>query len=220
MEIHKTTTRIHPLIAGAAVSVILVSLVGVAAITGILPSSHGTGAPTATLSSPLASPSTGVPANQQAQALSIPTAQPPQSAPRTAPIQMAQAQPAVQYNEPLPAAPARQICKNCGKVESVRIVHHQAKPSGVGAVAGAVLGGVLGNQVGGGSGRSLATVAGAVGGGYAGNEIEKRSNTTASYQVRVRMADGRVRYFTFAAQPGWAAGDQVRVVKGRLTSIG
>lgn len=39
------TTRVHPLVAGAAVSVILVSLLGVAAITGVLPSSHGTIAP-------------------------------------------------------------------------------------------------------------------------------------------------------------------------------
>ena len=35
------TRRIHPLIAVAAVSITLVSLLGVAAITGVLPSSHG-----------------------------------------------------------------------------------------------------------------------------------------------------------------------------------
>lgn len=41
MEAIKTTTnRIHPLMAGAAVSVIVVSLAGAAAITGILPSSN------------------------------------------------------------------------------------------------------------------------------------------------------------------------------------
>ncbi len=100
----------------------------------------------------------------------------------------------------------------------MRIVQHQAKPTGIGVVAGAVLGGVLGNQVGGGNGRSLATVAGAVGGGYAGNEIEKRSNTTSSYQVQVRMEDGRVRHFSYSSQPGWHAGDRVRVVNGHLTS--
>lgn len=42
METIKTaTSRIHPLMAAAAVSVILVSLAGTAAITGMLPSSHG-----------------------------------------------------------------------------------------------------------------------------------------------------------------------------------
>ena len=41
MEAIKTTTnRIHPLMAAAAASIIVVSLVGVAAITGVLPSSH------------------------------------------------------------------------------------------------------------------------------------------------------------------------------------
>lgn len=40
-----TPSRIHPLMAGAAASVILVSLLGVAAITGVIPSSHGTVAP-------------------------------------------------------------------------------------------------------------------------------------------------------------------------------
>src|SRR6476661_2868431 len=40
-----TAKRIHPLVATAAASVVLVSLVGVAAITGLLPSSNGSPAP-------------------------------------------------------------------------------------------------------------------------------------------------------------------------------
>lgn len=43
----------------------------------------------------------------------------------------------------------------------------------VGTIAGAVIGGVIGHQVGGGTGRDIATVAGAAGGGYAGNRIQK-----------------------------------------------
>lgn len=43
----------------------------------------------------------------------------------------------------------------------------------LGTIAGAVVGGVIGHQVGGGTGRDLATVAGAAGGGYAGNRIQK-----------------------------------------------
>ena len=46
MEPIKTTTRIHPLVATAAASVILVSLVGTAAITGMIPSSKAVPAPT------------------------------------------------------------------------------------------------------------------------------------------------------------------------------
>ena len=41
-DITTTNNRIHPLLATAAVSLILVSLVGVAAITGALPTSHST----------------------------------------------------------------------------------------------------------------------------------------------------------------------------------
>jgi uncharacterized protein YcfJ len=46
---------------------------------------------------------------------------------------------------------------------------HQA----LGTIAGAVIGGVIGHQIGGGSGRDIATVAGAAGGGYAGNRVQK-----------------------------------------------
>src|SRR5690349_4023090 len=41
MQTVQTTSKIHPLMAGAAASVMLVSLVGVAAMTGLLPDSHG-----------------------------------------------------------------------------------------------------------------------------------------------------------------------------------
>lgn len=79
----------------------------------------------------------------------------------------------------------------------------------IGTVAGAVVGGVLGHQIGGGTGRDLATVAGAAGGGYAGNRIQKNlqerntyttteqkcatayetSEKTAGYEVRYRLGD-------------------------------
>jgi hypothetical protein len=48
MEAIKTTTnRIHPLMAAAAASVIIVSLAGTAAITGVLPSSNSAPSPQA-----------------------------------------------------------------------------------------------------------------------------------------------------------------------------
>jgi len=216
MEADKTLNRIHPLIAAAAVSVILLSAVGVAAITGIIPVSHGATAPIA-----ITSPGT-VRDNRAATDNLIDAPAQPVAASTTqyreTPPLIAQAEAPQQYSRPQQVTPAQPICKSCGKIESVRIVHHQARPSGIGVVAGAVLGGVLGNQVGGGNGRSLATVAGAVGGGYAGNEIEKRSHVTTSYQVRVRMEGGHIRHFTYAAEPNWRAGDHVRVTNGRLTS--
>jgi uncharacterized protein YcfJ len=57
----------------------------------------------------------------------------------------------------------------------------------LGSVAGAVVGGVLGHQIGGGTGRDIATVAGAAGGGYAGNRIQKNAqdkNTVATTEQK------------------------------------
>jgi uncharacterized protein YcfJ len=52
-----------------------------------------------------------------------------------------------------------------------------------GALAGALIGGVLGHQVGGGSGKDLATVGGAVAGGVIGSNVG-RDNNYASRDVR------------------------------------
>lgn len=217
-----TPKRIHPLVAGAAVSVMLVSLTGVAAITGLLPNSHSSAAPGSAM--PVAT-SVGAAANaaspaalvepKSEQEAPVPKAkvsapEKHSSAPRRAPHMTAQSS----------VAQGPAICHSCGRIESVQAIQHAAQPSGVGMVAGAVLGGVLGNQVGGGSGRKIATVAGAVGGGYAGNEIEKNSRSTTSYQVRVRMEDGEIRTFPYAQQPGWSAGDRVRIIDGHLAARG
>jgi len=229
MDTTPSNKRIHPLMAAAAVSVVLVSLIGVAAITGILPNSHSTGTPVAAMAPLAATSSSPMPLSPETKPMSDtapvatenmeqPVAVPAKphhhprvaeerSAPRGEPARVAAAEP-------------RQICYDCGTVESVQAIQHAAQPSGIGAVAGAVLGGVLGNQVGGGDGRKLATVAGAVGGGFAGNEVEKRTHTTTTYQVRVRMEDGSVRSFPQASPSGWRAGDRVRVVNGALTSQG
>ena len=52
METNKQSKRIHPLIAGAAVSVMVASLTGVAAMTGLLPNSHGEGKAVAEVAQP------------------------------------------------------------------------------------------------------------------------------------------------------------------------
>ena len=231
MEIVKTPNRIHPLVAAAAVSVMLVSLVGVAAITGILPNSHSTATP-ATLAAPLdttaasaagtaGSTNAAPAANSGSNSPPAPTkeARAPSHTPSAHVAPTRRSQPRAVYSDDSTPAQAS-VCASCGRVESVHTVQEQAKPSGLGIAAGAVLGGVLGNQVGGGNGRTLATVAGAVGGGYAGNEVEKRSRATTSYQVRVRMDDGSTRTFPYTGQPDWSAGDRVRVVNGTLAARG
>ena len=130
----------------------------------------------------------------------------PRPAPRTTvtpkPVQLAAAEP--------------KWCGNCGNVESVRAIKHRAQGSGLGAAGGAVIGGLLGNQVGGGTGRQLATVAGAVGGAVVGNQVEGNMKATTTYEIRVRLDDGTLRTFNQSSAPQWSSGDRVRIVKGRL----
>jgi outer membrane lipoprotein SlyB len=205
------TSRIHPLVAGAAISVMLVCLVGVAAITGIIPGAHSTATPAAVVSPSATTAAVSTPATEtkvaakEAEPAKRPVAKQTQakaSAPRTQVAQSTQAA----------------VCSNCGRVESVDAIKQKGEASGVGVVGGAVVGGLLGNQIGGGNGKTLATVAGAVGGGYAGNEIEKHARSTTTYNVRVRMDDGSVRTFPYTSQPGFNAGDRVKVINGTLAS--
>lgn len=51
----------------------------------------------------------------------------------------------------------------------------------LGTGIGALVGGVVGHQIGGGSGKTLATVAGAAGGGYAGNQIQQKVQQNDTY---------------------------------------
>ena len=55
-----------------------------------------------------------------------------------------------------------------------------------GTAIGAVVGGLLGNQIGGGSGKTVATVAGAVGGGYAGNKVQGNMQDKDTYTTTER----------------------------------
>ncbi len=217
MEIKNNSNRIHPLIAAAAIAVLLACVVGIAAMTGMLPNSNSSTnrAEVAALEREAelkAAEEKAAAAEAEAKAAAERAAQLRKEEER----RVAASKPAPRVDE----KPAKQVaaasCSNCGRVESVRAVQTAAKPSGVGVVGGAVVGGLLGNQVGGGSGRTLATVAGAVGGGYAGNEIEKRTRTATTYEVRVRMEDGHVRTFPYNGQPPWSTGDRVRVVDGYL----
>jgi outer membrane lipoprotein SlyB len=228
MDTNNKPRRLHPLVAGAAISVMLASLTGVAAMTGLLPNSHSENKAAAEAAQPQTTQSTqakpaavaktpkaasseklasreedGVPASRQQPVASRSSQQSGHAAPDYAQDMVRVAEPA-------------RACSNCGRVESVHAVQTAADPSGIGVVGGAVVGGLLGNQVGGGNGKTLATIAGAVGGGYAGNEVEKRTRTATTHQVRVRMENGQVRNFPYNNQPPWHQGDRVRVVDGYL----
>jgi outer membrane lipoprotein SlyB len=77
---------------------------------------------------------------------------------------------------------------------------------------------VVGNQFGSGGGRTAMTLLGALGGGLAGNSVEKHIRSTTSYSVRVRMEDGKTRYFTYHEAPPFQQGQHVRVENGTLVA--
>jgi outer membrane lipoprotein SlyB len=100
-----------------------------------------------------------------------------------------------------------------GTVVSIRLAKSApaADTSGIGAVIGAVTGAILGNQVGGGTGRTVATIVGGVSGAWAGNEVEKRfaDNPNAHYETTIRFDDGTTRTITTKGAPRWKEGTRV-----------
>ena len=197
---------LHPLVAAAAISIIVLAAVGVGVLTGLLPSPLAKSAPTQEVAE--------APASTGGRDFGKAAAHAP------APARQAAARPASRsapvYREP--ARPVAATCGNCGTVESVRALQVQGQGTGLGAVGGGVVGGVVGNQFGGGSGRTALTVLGALGGAYAGNEVEKRVRSSTQYEMTVRMDDGSVRTFHSASAYPWRSGDPVRVVNGSVVS--
>ena len=115
------------------------------------------------------------------------------------------------------APSALAACPECGTVTDVKTVKKEGEGSGAGAVAGGVLGGVIGHQIGSGRGNTAATIVGAGAGAYAGHQVEKNQKTTTSYQVVVKMEDGKSRTFNFSKETSYRVGDKIKVVEGKLT---
>jgi outer membrane lipoprotein SlyB len=223
--------RIHPLVAGAAVAVIIASLAATAAVTGLFPKASSSGAQTDQTQAAQVTTQPGVvdsaaPVNGPAQPQRLAPQQAPQQAQQPAPepappqqqqyAQQQQAQPAPQYAQQPPPSPA--YCSTCGTVVAISAVRQEGHGTGIGAVGGAVAGGVVGNQFGAGGGRTAMTLLGALGGGLAGNSVEKHIRSSTSYSVRVRMENGKTRYFTYHEAPPFQQGQRVRVENGTLAA--
>lgn len=191
---------LYPLIVVASIAVIVFSIVGVATMTGYMPSAL----------SQKSDPAVQPVADKPAEAAKPST---------KAAEKRASARPSGERSAP-PSAPPRDACADCGTIQSVRAHEVQGQGSGAGVIGGAVLGGVLGHQVGSGRGQDLATVAGAIGGGLAGNEIEKNARKSVRYEIEVRMDNGSVRTLTQAAPPQAGVGDRVRVENGVIVARG
>ena len=180
---HTRPKLLYPSLVIAAISVTAFSLLGIAALTGTLPSAHSASAEAGP-----ARVASGAPDDVAGTARAGSSA-------------------------PVSAAP----CANCGTVLSIRQVETKGSGTGIGAVAGGLAGAFLGNGIGQGNGRTAMTLLGAGGGAYAGNEIEKNTHKTTSYQISVRMEDGRVRHIYQRDPPAVSVGDHVRISNGVIT---
>lgn len=210
------TRKINPLVALAAVSVTLFSLVGIAVMTGVMPNSFSKNSESSLQTAAPMAAETDSKAKTKTTADATPAPVQKEKTPVKRPAQVASAQTAAAPQEPAKTAAA--VCTTCGTVTSVDAIKQQGEGSGLGAVAGGVVGGLLGNQVGGGTGKKIATVAGVAGGAYAGHQAEKHIKATVRYDVNVKMEDGSMRTFSYDTQPAFQSGSKVRVVNGSLTA--
>lgn len=236
--------RLHPLVATAAVSVIVLSTVAVASLLGWIPTpwAEPTGqppvheaqvqaeaeaqaqqggaepdsAPDAAAEAGSASPAAQAAASAQGRA------EAQSSAPASAKSASASQSSSSQSSAASKSSASSAACANCGVVETIRTVQVPQKNEGynvVGTVAGGVVGGVVGHQFGGGSGKDALTVLGAVGGALAGHEIERnirQQQTVTHYELTVRMDNGSKRTFRSSQPFAYASGDHVRVENDQL----
>ncbi|SEK99490.1 outer membrane lipoprotein SlyB [Pseudoxanthomonas sp. GM95] len=119
------------------------------------------------------------------------------------------------------SAPQSRYCADCGIVTRIdAVASNRAAPTGTGAVLGGIVGAVAGRQIskdtGGSKGnKNVAAVGGAVAGAVAGNAIQNRV-TGDTYDVTVRMDDGRSVIINQRDLAGVRENTYVRVVNGRV----
>ncbi len=118
------------------------------------------------------------------------------------------------------SAPQQQ-CVDCGVVTRI---DHRARggttPNATGAVLGGIVGAVAARELADrntdSEGRkNTATAAGAVGGAVAGNAIQNRVQSQSTYDVHVRLDDGRMTVVSQNDLGGIREGSYVRVNNGR-----
>ena len=126
-----------------------------------------------------------------------------------------------------PASSNTASCYDCGTVTRIEVISTgstSSVPNATGAVLGGIVGAAAGRELAGDNNkgrRNTATVAGAVAGAVAGNAIQNRvqanNGTGGSYNVYVRMNDGRTTVVTQNDLGGIREGSYVRVYNGRAS---
>lgn len=107
-------------------------------------------------------------------------------------------------------------CYDCGTV--TRIEQGSRVPTQTGAVVGGIVGAIAGREIAkdrtDSSGRqNAATIGGAAAGAVAGNAIQNR--TAMSYNIHVRMQDGRQTVVSQGSLDGIREGSYVQIRNGR-----
>ena len=116
---------------------------------------------------------------------------------------------------------SRVSCADCGNVTRIdAIASGRSAPAATGAILGGSVGAVAGpeisDQTGGSKGnRNVSAAAGAAAGAMAGNAIQKRV-TSDTYNVHVRMDDGRTLVVNQHDLGGVRENTYVRVVNGKV----
>lgn len=121
------------------------------------------------------------------------------------------------YGSPPPSTSA--ACYDCGTVQRIDAVGGTARSGATGAVIGGIVGAAAGRELADDESKgrqNTATVAGAVAGAVAGSAIQRNmSGGGTSYNVQVRMNDGRIVTVTQTDLGGIREGSYVRVYDGR-----
>lgn len=113
------------------------------------------------------------------------------------------------------------VCAQCGIVTRIDSVQaNRTAPTAAGAVLGGIVGAVAGRQIsketGGSKGnKNVSSVAGAAAGAVAGNAIQNRVTGT-SYDIQVKMDDGRVIMINQKELNGVTENARVRLANGRV----
>ncbi|HEV8109206.1 MAG TPA: glycine zipper 2TM domain-containing protein [Burkholderiales bacterium] len=223
------TRRLHPLLTAAAISVTVLSAVGVASLTGLIPHSLGSQKQE---TAPQEQASVQVPA-EIAKPVEPAIAHP--ASPKKAQVKRATPRPSapVAYNDygtpppppPYAQAPAQAVETpkpvaqpgNFATVQAVREVKDAGEGTALGPVAGGIAGAVLGNQIGKGHGsQKVITVLGAAGGAFAGHAIEKQARGTTHWEVDVHRDDGTNETVRSDVAPGYQPGQRVKLIDGKL----
>lgn len=125
------------------------------------------------------------------------------------------------YGSPGYGHPSQAACLDCGIVTRIDVVPSgRSAPSATGAVLGGIVGAVAGHEIsdrtGGSKGnQNVAAVAGAVAGAAAGNAIQNHA-TGDSYNIHVRLDDGRSVVINQRDLGGIRENTYVRLANGKV----